>query len=456
MILKHLLPMLLLIISFTTHSKEVIWSGVAEILLDEHMEFAVSDNQTLQGNEKWFPKIETPPRNKAQYLHFRVSINNPQRLEKSLWFIIPFPAIKQLTVTDGLDIWNTGDAKPFSTRPVVSPDYIFPVHLKASQTTQISGSMQGEILRYSFSLNTPENASANSRVTIIRDMSFLGAMGTLAVACLVIFAATRFRPYLSFSVFTFFLGAWFFRLFGYGFEFLWPNHPQVNDASYGLLIYALMVSSSWMFLALLKRRENHVAFDKLLLGYTAALVVAGLFSAVFLDLKTSLDIPLYWFFPVAILWSIIILKEHKTGSIKAKWFAISMIPFALASLMVVLFALGFELPFDPLGSLMLGIIATCLLLTALISTYLIKILQHQRDLEIQQSKLKTQQANELETLVKDRTQELELSNQRLKDLAAKDPLTKLPNRRSMDLFIDKNLSNLGIAIMDLDHFKQNQ
>ena len=174
------------------------------------MEFTVSDGETLLGDEKWYPQAEELSRSQQQYLHFRVSITNQQEIELSLWLVIPFPAIKHLTVTDGLNTWVTGDAMAFSTRPVESPDYIFPVRLKSNQTTQQSGFMQSEILRYSFNLSTPEIVSATYRHTLVKDMSFFGAMGTLVIVCLIIFMVTKYRSYLSFAVFTFSFGAGFF------------------------------------------------------------------------------------------------------------------------------------------------------------------------------------------------------------------------------------------------------
>jgi diguanylate cyclase (GGDEF)-like protein len=318
--------------------------------------------------------------------------------------------------------------------------------------------MQGEILRYSFSLSTPEIVSATYRHTLIRDMSFFGAMGILVVVCLVIFIATKYLSYLSFAVFTFSFGAWFFRVFGYGFEILWPNYPQLNDITYGLLLYAVMISSSWMITSLLKSKNKQVKFQKVLWGYTALLVISGVFSALFLELNSTLIIPLYWFFPAILLWLIIIYTEHSAGSIKAKWFAFSMLPLVLGAATVVIFALGFAVSIDPVVAMMLGIVTTCLLLTVMISTHLITLLQNQRDTEQQQSILKTQQAYELEKLVTERTQELELSNQLLQELAANDPLTKLPNRRSLDLFVDQSVEDndkaIGIAMLDLDHFKR--
>lgn len=456
-ILKYLVSLLLLLASFAGNAAEVAWNEVSQLNLDDYMEFTVSDGEILVGDEEWHPQAEELSRSERQFLHFRVSVANPQSIDQSLWLVIPFPAIKYLTVTDQRTTWVTGDALAFASRPVASPNYIFPVHLKSNNTTRFSGFMRGEILRYSFVLSTPELASTSERQNLIRDMTFFGAMGTLVVVCLIIFIATKYRSYLSFAVFTFSFGAWFFRVFGYGFELLWPNYPELNDITYGLLVYAVMISSAWMFISLLKRQDKQVKLQKMLVGYTALLILSGALSALFLDLNTTLVIPLYWFFPAILLAIVIIYKEHKADSIKAKWFAFSMLPLIFGSGVVVIFGLGFNISVDPVVAMMLGIVTTCLLLTVMISTYLIKLLQRDRDTEHQQSILKTQQAYELEKLVLARTQELESSNQLLQELAAKDPLTKLPNRRSLDLFVDNIIEDdakvIGIAMLDLDHFK---
>ncbi|WP_339723662.1 diguanylate cyclase [uncultured Paraglaciecola sp.] len=450
-ILKYWVIVWLLLTSFIGNAAEVAWIGDSQLNLDEHMEFTVTDSDTLVGDEKWLSHDKKLSRSKEQYLHFRVSIQNRQSIEHSLWLVLPFPAIKHITVTDGLNTWVTGDALNFSTRPVESPDYIFPVHLKANQSTQLSGFMQGEILRYSFTLNTPEQVTALYRHNVMRDMAFFGAMSTLVIVSLIIFLATKYYSYLSFAVFTFAFGAWFFRVFGYGFELIWPNYPQINDISYGLLLYSVMVSSSWLTISLLKRQDKKVAFQNIVMAYTALLMISGLFSALFLDLNTTLVIPLYWFFPSVLLAFFITYKEFSAGSVKALWFIFAMLPFSISSAIVVAIALGLNIPVDPIGSLMLGLVSTCLLLTVMISTYLIKLLQSQRDLE-------QQQAYALEKLVNERTQALEASNQLLQELASKDPLTKLPNRRSLDLFVDDciehNAKTIGIALLDLDHFKR--
>lgn len=79
--------------------------------------------------------------------------------------------------------------------------------------------------------------------------------------------------------------------------------------------------------------------------------------------------------------------------------------------------------------------------------------------KLNEQKIKEYQEN-LEQLVKQRTDELELANRKLAELANQDPLTLLQNRRSFDdnLHIQlqaarRNNTSLCLLLMDIDHFK---
>ena len=219
-----------------------------------------------------------------------------------------------------------------------------------------------------------------------------------------------------------------------------------------------MASTAWMSISALKRENRMVKYQSIMYGFIAFLLISGIFSSLFLSLNITLLIPLYWFFPAILLILLIALLEYRDGSQKARWFAYSVTPMILGTGIIVAGGMGLAVPVDAVILMMLGIVLTCLLLAMMISAYLIKILQNQRDNEQQQVAEATQQAQKLERLVKERTSALEESNQRLHDLASKDPLTELPNRRSLDLFVDDCLDaeyiHIGIAMVDLDHFKR--
>ena len=109
---------------------------------------------------------------------------------------------------------------------------------------------------------------------------------------------------------------------------------------------------------------------------------------------------------------------------------------------------------------MSGLVMTCLFMVALTASYMVKVVQRERDAQKETAQLKSEQASKLEALVKERTLALEQTNSTLAELASKDSLTELPNRRTLDMFVDNTFDKslhdhdaLAIALIDLDHFK---
>jgi diguanylate cyclase (GGDEF)-like protein len=91
---------------------------------------------------------------------------------------------------------------------------------------------------------------------------------------------------------------------------------------------------------------------------------------------------------------------------------------------------------------------------------MVKVVQRERDAQKEAALLKSAQASKLEALVRERTLALEKTNSTLAELASKDSLTELPNRRTLDMFVDNTFDKtlhdndaLAIALIDLDHFK---
>lgn len=426
--------------------------------INNAIEYTLSASPELRGNEVWqsqrFKDADIHP---EMFLHFRMSIKNTLSDDQHIWLTIEFPSIEKLTVSDGANSWVTGDALPYHSRPIDAPNYHFPLQVRSQETINVFGHMQGKILRYSFELATPVLISKSYRNTLQLDMMFFGAMSLLVLIAILMFIVTKRLVFLSFAAFAFAVQAWLYRVFGYGFELLWPSAPWLNDITYAFTVYSIMLSAAWMSIAALSSRKQLVKRGRLLIGYTALLPSAGLIFFVSGHLKLALDFPLLWFFPFNVLLIVIIVLELKAGSAKAKWFTISMLPVILGGLILVAFALGIDLGIEPKAAIMKGLVLTCFLMIFFTGAYLLRVLKDDRDRQKQQSEFNSQQAKKLEELVKERTTELEASNQQLKDLAHIDSLTQLPNRRSIDLFVDKlndDCAPICLAMLDLDHFKK--
>lgn len=432
-----------------------------ELTLTEHAEFAISNTAELSGNENWVDNPHSLERKSNQYLHFRVEVASNHSSPTPVWFNVTFPAIKYLQVSDGNRVWKTGDALPFSTREINLPNYHFPSILPANDSVTFTGHMRGEILRYNFSLATPEKVINDYVDTLQRDMAFFGAMAILTALSFLVFFATRKIAFLSFAVFIFATTFWFFRVFGYAFEILWPQTPELNDISYAVSIYALLLSAFGVIVTVLKRPGRQIYGEKFIKWFCYLLPLIGIAVWQTLGLDLALRLPVLLFFPYLIISVVVIIVEHKRGSDIAKRFAIAMLPIAVSSLFLVIIALNNTLStWDPVATFMAGILLTCVFMIVITSNYLVKLLQKERDAEKEVAQMRSEQTSILESLVKERTKELERSNTMLAELASKDTLTNLPNRRSVDLFVDASFAEatgdekvIAIALIDLDHFK---
>jgi diguanylate cyclase (GGDEF)-like protein len=461
----RLLPMLFalffIVQSTACYSTALFEDKALEFDLTGHMEFAVADSDTLVGDELWVDGGSEINREPHQYLHFRVTIENALNEPVPLWFSIAFPSIEHLYVSDGTLTWITGDALPFSSRAVLVPNYHFPFILPAQDKMQIYGHMEGKILRYNFFVATPEKVNKMYVDSLQRDMTFFGAMSTLTILSLVVFTITRKMAFLSFAAFIFATSFWFFRVFGYAFEILWPTIPQLNDITYAASIYAVLLTAGWTVFSSLKRPNRTVYGLRFAIFCGLILPVLGLLVWHYVGLDEALRLPVILLFPFVIFASFVIYKEHNSGSDRAKWLAVTVFPVVLSTLSLVLIALfGIELQLDPITMFMVGVLITCMFMVILASRLFVKIVQKERDTEKANAVLKSEQASKLEALIQERTKALSASNEMLKKLAANDGLTNLPNRRSIDLFVDASFSSeadnhhhIAVALIDLDHFK---
>ncbi|GFD87995.1 hypothetical protein KUL152_02210 [Tenacibaculum sp. KUL152] len=432
----------------------------ASLSLDDHMEFALSDSPSSDALH-WVKDASSLDRQAHQYLHFRVNIKNTASNAIPVWFSIGFPAMKTLVVQSGEQVWKTGDAYPFTSREIHVSNYHFPILLNEMETTKIQGYMAGEILRYSFVVGTPEYFTNMYVNTIQRDMAFFGAMALLTVLCLLGFIASRNIVFLSFATFIFATTFWFFRVFGYAFELLWPQYPSLNDISYAISIYAVLLSSFWVVFASLAKEGHHVFGSTWVKRFCFSLPIIGIIVWQTVGLDLALRLPVLLFFLFIVVAVVVITVEHRRGSDRAKWLACAMFPVTLSTFFLIIVALfDVDIELDPVATFMSGVVLTCLFIVALTTRYMVNVVQRERDAQKVAAQTKAQQAAKLEQLVKQRTLELEKTNEVLAKLASYDALTGLPNRRSIDFFVDEsfasgneNTTELFIALLDLDHFK---
>jgi signal transduction histidine kinase len=174
----------------------------------------------------------------------------------------------------------TGDQRPFASRPLDFHNFAFPIELPAGEFRQV-------LLR----LDTRDGVYAPQPLRLWEVNAFFaisqragllwggyyGAILALLVYYLLLFASTRDRNFLFYSLYLGGFALWSFGfLGGYGYQFLWPDQPGWNN-QFDILIPALVYITATLFVTrYLDTRQRTPVLHRLLWGLTAVLQIAPL------------------------------------------------------------------------------------------------------------------------------------------------------------------------------------
>lgn len=190
---------------------------------------------------------------------------------------------------------KAGDRYPFATRPLPSRAFAFPV-VSLPGRTEIYLRLQTRGAK-EFPLRVFSKASfqQHQRAELMLNGTFLGALMILFLYNLFLFLAVRDLGYLYVALIVLVNGVFCLWAFGFGFQFLWPNLPVLNDRM------AVAVPLSYMsfvpyFRRILETRLRTPALDRcLVVFFQLALVFVCLYPAmpysVFLRVGLAVVLP---------------------------------------------------------------------------------------------------------------------------------------------------------------------
>ncbi len=415
----------------------------------------------------------------------KLSVHNPTPHSGNWILLVGNPLLDQLDVygLDGERVYRAGDQRPFADRWIAHRQLALPLQLKAGETRELLLRMRTEgSANLSASLMTRATFEHHEQRNLLLQGLFFGALAAMLIYNLSIFAITRDRNYLSYSLFVGSFSFYQFIQLGFALQWLWPNALTWQQLSFPLSSALATLMAVVFTYGVLELKHCHRLYTHtcraLALG---ALLVMGLALLGPYRLALMGSFALLGACSVA-AWTVTLLR-WRAGYRPAGLFALGWSMLIIASLFSILSGTGL-LPYSlitlqaqQIGSLVELVIFSIALAARIRESQRAQALAqaqllekaHQLRVEQERNLALQRHANEqLESRVSERTLELEKAmralanaNHQLNEQNRRDSLTGLLNRITLDNEIDRAVAraarsqtSVAVLMMDLDFFKQ--
>lgn len=335
---------------------------------------------------------------------------------------------------------TTGDRRPFDSRAIAHPHFLFPFNTRADQNATLllrvetRGALQVPVTLWERTAYFGHSRNADQVHAL-----YYGILATVSFLNLLVFLALRERTYLYYSLATsgyLFLVA---SLRGATYPVFWPESPWTHNQSILLAVPLVVLFASLFARAFLRLAERSRVLNGLVLMVVAASVMAGLGTFV-LDYNTSIRLSVALAIPGFLVLAIIGPIEWLRGNRQAGLYTIAWGALTVGTALTALNKYGLlASSFVTDYGMQIGSAFEAILLTVALAT---RLYQERED------RIHAREA-QLDALAARREAELKLMDQALHD-----PLTGLPNRTAFELALQETLSEkphdqLAVGIIQL-------
>jgi len=468
-----LLPLLLLAgeslavtpLSLSTQMQGVSGDSVISYLKDEEHRYSFDDILSEVLAAKFAPLPDLNPNfglSKASYW-LRLDISNPGSKALDWYLEITHPQWDEVDFyIEGHEAVRLGDHRSFSQRPVAAESNLLPVTTMPGEQQRIWVHLSNDyagIANTALKLWTPDafHQQYSHRMLIIGGL--LGAALILFFYNLFIGFSTRMNVYIwytSYILTTFFC---LLSITGLGYRYIWSGWIWLSDFSMLIFIAMMLLLASQFTRHFLQTRKEFIQADRLLLtvmGMAILIIICAIFSWRYLAIQLCFSAVM-----ISLSYPFIGLRQYFHGMVEARFYVVAWSVWSL-SVLVGLFRDFGIIPIDFVTSFAPGM--GLLMEGALLSFALadrINVLQQERDEMEQKHLLYLQNQREvLETMVGERTMELQGAIDTAEMLARTDPLTGVANRRAFFEQGEHELQRFkrhqtifSVIMVDVDLFK---
>lgn len=292
--------------------------------------------------------------------------------------------------------------------------------------------------------------------------AYYGAVLILLLYNLLVFVSTREHSFFWYAVYLASFLAWNLSFRGFAFQYLWPHAAHWNSVLIVLFVVCLLLGLckfTWTLLDL-RRQTPWLYRTSVALAVAAALHLVAIVLDPDVGAFATLD-PLGM-----ILGTVLMLAASRIalrGDVTARIYVLAVgclyLFGALPYYFVALGALSANLL--TLHAINIGSALEFLLLALALAHRINSLKREKARAEVMAFETLRGAAQTLEAQVEARTAELEGANRALRELAVRDGLTGLYNRRHFNETLRQEVARaqrlgkpLGLLLLDVDHFKQ--
>ncbi len=163
---------------------------------------------------------------------FRIKLVNESDENKNLILAYKYPLLNEIhffTINDDTlkDHLKTGECKPFEERVYNNRNFLYPVDLKAHESTTVYIRIynNGETIKGPLVLSTNTAFFIDDQKTVLINFFYYGFLFFALIFGLFLFVTNRDKTYLYFFFFTLFLSLFLFNTDGWTYKLFWRNIP---------------------------------------------------------------------------------------------------------------------------------------------------------------------------------------------------------------------------------------
>ena len=199
-------------------------------------------------------------------LQLRIGPGSPVP-EKEKVLEISYPLLDHITVfqvTDGqvTNQWETGDTLRFSQRPVDHNSYLFPLSVhKDSRNEVYIRVISSSSLRIPLTLWDPIHFYQTQKSVLLIEGLYYGILFLMFFYNLCLYLTVRDSTYLYYILYIVAMATFQSSMNGYGFEFIWPDTPVINNYVVGISICTIAVFMMMFARKVLETADKVPRFD---------------------------------------------------------------------------------------------------------------------------------------------------------------------------------------------------